>query len=157
MTPKQRTAIALTIATAIAVPAEGLRQRWYADPVGITTVCYGHTGDVDKRKTYTLPECKALLSTDMLNALATVERCQPGLPVNVLAAFGDAVYNIGPKVACDQKNSTAARMLAAKDYPRACLQLPRWNQGKVMGVMVALPGLTKRRAREMGICLGVTQ
>ena len=71
----------------------------------------------------------------------------------VLAAFGDGVFNIGPKIACDTKNSTAARYLKAGNLRAACDQLPRWDKAKVMGVMVSLPGLTKRRAAERELCL----
>jgi len=152
MTPKQR-AIAIALATAIAVPAEGLRQYAYRDPPGILTVCYGHTGDVDKTKRYSLDECKALLTKDMTHALSTVDTCHPDLPIPVLAAFADAAYNIGPKIACDSSRSTAARLLANKDYAGACRQLLRWDKARVGGVMVTLPGLTKRRTAEMKLCL----
>lgn len=148
-----RKAVALVLATALAVPAEGIRRTWYVDPPGVISVCYGHTGDVDKRKTYTLSECKALLTKDMLYAVNAVEKCQPGLPINVLAAFSDAVYNIGPKVACDPARSTAARLLKAGDYVGACNQLPRWSTAKVMGISVRLPGLVKRREAERELCL----
>jgi lysozyme len=153
MTPAQRKAAALALATAIAVPAEGLRRTYYYDPPGILTVCYGHTGKVDKSKTYSLTECKALLNEDMLNAVDTVERCAPGLPVPVLAAFSDAVYNIGPKVACNTSKSTAARMLKAGDIRGACNQLPRWNKAVVAGIAIPLSGLTKRRNNEQALCL----
>ena len=153
MTPAQRKAAALALATAIAVPAEGLRRTYYYDPPGILTVCYGHTGKVDKAKTYSLAECKALLNEDMLNAVDTVERCVPGLPVPVLAAFSDAVYNIGPKVACNTTKSTAARMLKTGDIRGACNQLPRWNKAVVAGIAIPLSGLTKRRNNEQALCL----
>ena len=146
--------VAAVLAAAIALPAEGLRQYAYYDPPGILTVCYGHTGsDVVRGKKYSLAECDKFFSHDMREAIATVDRCVPGLPVPVLAAFGDGVFNIGPKVACDTKNSTAARHLKAGNLRAACDQLPRWNKAKVMGVMVALPGLTKRRAAERDLCL----
>jgi len=136
------------------VPFEGLRQKWYYDPPGILSVCYGYTGkDIDKTKTYTLAECKALLNKDMLNAISIVDKCVPGLPVNVLAAFSDSVYNMGPTIACDRSKSTAARMLAMKDYSGACSQLLRWNKARVMGIMVELPGLTKRRNAEYKLCI----
>lgn len=156
MTPaqtKQRIGVAITLAAAIAIPAEGLRQTWYVDPVGVDTVCYGTTTHIDKTKRYTKDECMALLSKDMADAVRQVDACVPGLPIGVLAAFSDAAYNIGPKIACDPKQSTAARLLKAGDLKGACQQLPRWDKGRVMGVMVSLPGLTKRRAREMEICL----
>lgn len=147
----KRTAVAVALATAIAMPMEGLRQWVYKDPVGLPTVCFGTTGpDVIPGKKYSIDECKALLNRDMLAAIEQVERCHPQLPDNVLAAFGDAVYNIGPKVAC---NSTAAKYLKAGNYEAACRELPRWNRATVAGVSVVLPGLTKRRNLEMALCL----
>ena len=139
------------IAMTLAIPAEGLRQYAYYDPPGVLTVCYGTTGkDVIKGKKYSLEECRAFLERDMLEAVTIVERCHPGLPDPVVAAFADAVYNLGPSVACD---STASRYLAAGKLIAACDQLPRWNKARVGGVMVALPGLTKRRAAEQKLCL----
>ena len=151
MDTRQRLAAA-ALALAIAIPAEGLRQYAYYDPVGILTVCYGSTTNVEKGKKYSLAECRARLNKDMLDAIDTVERCHPGLPENVLAAFGDAVYNIGPTVAC---NSTASRLLDAGDIPGACAQLSRWNKARVAGILVELPGLTKRRAKEQALCLRI--
>lgn len=154
MNAAYKKALALMIATAIAIPAEGLRQYAYYDPPGILTVCYGHTGnDVIAKRKYSLDECKRFLTADMTAAVDTVERCVPGLPVNALAAFGDAVYNLGPKIVCDTAKSTAARLLKAGDVAGACKQLPQWDKAKVAGFMVALPGLTKRRSVEKELCL----
>ena len=151
---KKRIVAAAALATAIAVPAEGLRQWAYndiADPK-LLTVCYGATGpEVIKGRKYSLEECQLLLTEDMLEAVAAVERCHPALPTNVHAAFADAVYNIGPKVACE---STASRYLDVGNYEAACKELPRWNKARVAGVLVPLPGLTKRRNAEMQLCLG---
>jgi lysozyme len=150
---RRKATTAALIATALAVPAEGLRQYAYYDPPGILTVCYGSTSGVEKGKKYSLEECRARLNTDMAEAIAHVERCAPGLPVNVLAAFGDAVYNMGPTIACNTTRSTAARMLTAGDLTGACKQLPRWDKANFAGVMLPLPGLTKRRAAEQALCL----
>ena len=149
----KRVGAAVALAAAIAIPAEGLRQWAYYDPPGILTVCYGSTTNVQKGVKYSLDECKARLDDDMRAAIAQVDACAPGLPVPVLAAFGDAVYNIGPKIACDTKHSTAARLLKVGDIEGACRQLPRWDKASVGGVMVSLPGLTKRRAKEMDLCM----
>lgn len=147
-------AAAMVLAAAIAIPAEGLRQYAYYDPPGILTVCYGHTGaDVVKGKRFSLEACKTLLTQDMQQAIDTVERCVPGLPVEALAAFGDAVYNLGPKIVCNTKQSTAARYLQAGNVRAACEQLPRWDKASIAFVMVPLPGLTKRRAVERDLCL----
>lgn len=151
MQPKtKRLSAVAAIATAIAIPAEGLRQFAYYDPPGILTVCYGHTGGVERGRLYSLDECKSLLTEDMMEAVNAVENCHPNLPQNVHAAFADAVFNIGPSVAC---NSTASRYLSAGDIEAACKQLPRWNKATVAGVLVPLPGLTKRRNAEMALCL----
>ena len=144
---------AAAIATAIAIPAEGLRQYAYYDPPGILTVCYGSTSQVEKGKKYSLEECRARLDDDMLDAIRTVDRCVPGLPDHVLAAFGDATYNMGQRIACDTNRSTAARLLKAGKIKEACRELPKWNKANVGGSMVPLPGLTKRRQAEMAVCL----
>ena len=150
----QRRSAAAALAVAIAAPAEGLRQWAYYDPVGILTTCMGHTGpDVVNGKKYSLAECDAFLTDDMREAIQIVDQCVPGLPVEMLAAFGDGVFNLGPTIACDTKNSTAARLLKAGNYVAACNQLPRWNKGKVLGVMIELPGLTIRRGKEQVLCL----
>lgn len=150
----RRRAIAASIAVLIAAPAEGLRQFAYYDPPGILTVCRGHTGpDVVRNRKYSLAECDKFMDEDMRVAVAAVDNCVPGLPVPVLAAFSDAAFNIGPKVACDTKNSTAARMLKGGNLEGACNQLPRWDKANVGGAMVALPGLTKRRIAERDLCL----
>lgn len=156
MTPQQsknRIGVAITLAAAIAIPAEGLRTAAYKDPVGITTICYGSTAGVKMGDRKTLDQCMAMLSAEMGEAVRQVDTCVPGLPIGVLAAFSDAAYNIGPKIACDPSQSTAARKLKAGDIKGACLELPKWDRARVAGVLVPLPGLTKRRAREMEICL----
>lgn len=150
----RRIALATALATALAVPAEGLRRVAYYDPPGILTACYGHTGaDVRKGVVYSLEQCSQWLTADMLTAISAVERCHPGLPAPVLAAFADATFNMGPTIACNRAQSTAARHLYAGKLTEACNQLPRWDKARLAGVMVSLPGLTKRRAAERDLCL----
>lgn len=154
MTPLQRRAAILALATAIAIPAEGLRQTAYRDPVGIVTICYGTTGGVKMGDRRTMDECRAFLSADMNEAVTIVERCAKStLSVYQTAAFADAVYNLGPTIVCDTQRSTLARKLQAGDAIGACEQLPRWNKARVLGVMVTLPGLTKRREAERALCV----
>lgn len=144
----------LALAATMAMSYEGLRQIPYLDPPGVLTTCWGSTSDVIPGRKYSLEECKDRLDKDMVHAINLVERCQPGLPDNVLAAFSDAVFNMGPTIACNTEKSTAARLLKAKDYPAACNQLPRWNTARIAGVPVVLPGLVKRREAERQLCLG---
>lgn len=150
----KQAAAAAGLAVCIAGPCEGLRHYVYADPVGIPTYCFGETRNPVKGKDYTTEECKALLTDRMREAVQTVQDCAPNAPINVLAAFGSAVYNIGPTIACDTTKSTAARLLSVGQWPRACDQLPRWNKATTPGgYMVTLPGLTKRRVMERDMCL----
>jgi GH24 family phage-related lysozyme (muramidase) len=142
----RKRAAAAAIATAIAIPAEGLRQYAYDDTTGVLTVCYGSTTNVIAGRRYSIEECRQRLDADMQLAVIQVERCNPGLPDDVLAAFSDAVYNIGPRVACE---STAHKHLLAGQYKQACLELTRWNRAGG----IPLPGLTKRREKEKEICL----
>jgi GH24 family phage-related lysozyme (muramidase) len=151
---RNRKTAAAAIATAIAIPAEGLYHVAYYDPPGILSVCYGSTTNVQKGRFYTTEECRARLTADMAKAVDAVDRCAPGLPPHVLAAFADAVYNAGPTIACDREHSTAARLLYSGRVTEACNQLPRWNKSRVGGMLVELPGLTKRRLAEQRVCLG---
>lgn len=148
-----RKALVLAVTLAMTAPAEGLRQWAYRDPPGIPTICFGSTSGIKMGDFRTIPECKALLTKEMSDVIAHVDACRPGLPIPVLAAFSDAAYNIGPKVACDDKRSTAARMLRAGDYAGACQQLLRWDKANMAGVTVALPGLTKRRILNRDVCM----
>jgi lysozyme len=150
---KARILAAVAVAGGLAIPAEGLRQVAYRDPTGLLTVCWGHTGTVQPGRVYSLDECRALLDKDMTAAVTAVDLCQPGLPESVLVAFADTAFNVGPRVACDQRVSTAARLLAAKDYTGACNQLPRWSYARVAGRPVQLPGLVKRREHARQVCL----
>lgn len=157
MAEPSKRARAVTLAIALAIPAEGLRQIAYRDPVNVPTICFGSTKGVKMGDTATFEQCRDLLTEEMMLAVVQVDRCVPDAPVPVLAAFADAAYNMGPTIACDKKKSTAARLLADKSWTAACLQLRRWDKASVAGVLVPLPGLTKRRKAEEELCLTWSQ
>lgn len=151
---KKRATVA-AIAVALAIPAEGLRTKAYRDPVGIPTICFGSTRGVHLGDVATPEQCRALLTAEMLESINVVDRCVPDLPAPVLAAFADAVFNLGPAIACNHAGSTAARKLSARDFAGACQELPKWDKARMPGIgLVPLPGLSKRRADEMAVCLG---
>lgn len=144
------TVVAAITATTLTAPSEGLSLKPYHDIANpsLITVCYGETHNVQNRK-YTLAECKARLDNSMLNAVRIVDGCHPGLPDNVLIAFSDAVYNMGPTIACDRELSHAAIYLDNKDYNKACNEITKWNKQH-------LPGIYTRRAKERFVCLTPT-
>lgn len=145
----KRTTLAAAIAVALIAPAEGLRHYVYADPVGIPTYCFGETHNPVAGKFYTTETCRLLLNDHVIDAVKTVDKCVPGLPISVLGAFGSAVYNMGPTIACNVVQSTAAKLLRSGSYLAACNQLPRWNTAHG----IALPGLTTRRKAERDACV----
>lgn len=144
-------AAAILTACLLAAPltrtSEGTRHVAYHDPVGILTVCTGHTGtDVVARRAYSDGECEAILARDEQAAGFGIARCIKGdVPLQSRAAFTDFALNVGVAAFC---GSTLARKLNAADLAGACDQLPLWTKagGRV------LPGLVKRRAAERDLC-----
>ena len=151
----KKTMVAAALAASLATGYEGVKLVAYKDPVGIPTICAGRTSNVKMGDKATREQCVAWLGEEMMQSIETVERCHPKIDftVNQLAAYGDIVYNVGPRPVCDTKASTMARLLAAGRVVEACREFPKWDKARVAGVLVSLPGLTKRRQANMQLCL----
>jgi len=137
------------MAAALIIRWEGGRYEPYRDPVGVLTVCYGHTGaDIIEGKAYTRQECDALLAADMAAASGQVNRCLP-MPklAHVEAALTSAAFNIGAGVVC---GSTLQKKALANDWPGACAELDRWKYARGR----ELRGLVLRRSDERALCEG---
>lgn len=148
---KRAMAVAAGGAVAIAavlVPAfEGSRLSAYLDPVGIPTICYGHTAGVRVGLVKSQAQCDELLRGDLGIALATVDRLvKVPMPETRRAALASFVYNAG---AGNFASSTLLRKLNAGDPIGACNELAKWvySKGQI------LPGLVKRREQERALCL----
>lgn len=149
-------ALAIALASAGMAAHEGRLYTPYKDPVGILTVCEGHTGrDIEMRR-YTPAECNEFKRKDLLIASATVDRCVTGpLTVGQRAALIDFAFNVGPggkgvkDGLCSLKSGaqpTIRRLFNQGQAIKACDEFPKWNAQK-------LPGITKRRAEERRLCL----
>lgn len=145
-------AAVLALAAAIVQPWEGLKLRGYMDPVGIPTICYGHTGpEVRVHDTASLEECEALLEGDLQTAYAGVKACiKTPLKDHEAAALTSFAYNVGVQAMC---RSTLTRKANAGDMPGACAELSRWVYAKGF----KLRGLVRRRAAERAMCEGKSQ
>ncbi|MCY1197258.1 Phage lysozyme [compost metagenome] len=145
---------AIVIAGILAALFEPGKERGkpYLDPVGVLTVCDGHTGsDIDRKRIYTDAECNAWRDADLATADRAVRRLIT-VPLNdwQRAALIDFTYNLG---AGNLEQSTMRRKFNAGDYVGGCAELDRWVKGRVGGVLVTLPGLVTRRDVDKWVCL----
>lgn len=139
-------AATLGIATAVVSKFEGLRTNAYLDPIGIPTICYGHTATAKIGEIRTPGGCKEQLSKDLLIAIEDVEsRVKVPVTVERRAALVSFVYNVG---GTRFGSSTLLRKLNAGDTRGACAELSKW----VYAGGVKLNGLVTRRAEERELC-----
>lgn len=135
---------------------EGWVDHWYVDPVGIWTVCYGHTDAAGepkyaatKNKTFTKAEGRLILERDLAQYAAHVRgSVHAPLTANQFGALTSICYNIGPS---NFMGSSLVKRLNAGDYEGAAEQFKRWNKGRVKGKLTELKGLTRRRAAEAAL------
>ncbi len=139
----------LAAAGALVVKWEGKHNSVYLDPIGIPTVCYGHTGpEVKLGQKYSDSQCEALLRADLAVAAQAVDTCiTVPMEPHQKAALIDATFNIGPRVVCQ---STLRKKALAGDWPGACAELDKW---KYAGGRV-YRGLVYRRADDRALCEG---
>lgn len=124
---------------------EGKVNKVYLDPVGIPTVCAGHTATVSRKdvgKVYPDTRCAELLHADTSIAQKGVAKY---VRVPITQAQYDALvsftFNVG---VANLASSTLLRKLNAGDCLGAAAEFPRWNKARGQ----VLPGLVKRRADE---------
>lgn len=140
----------------------------YLDPLGIWTIGWGHAvvyegrqlkGAQNKavaRRLYpggiSVAQAEALLRADLLDR-------SPGLLQLVKVPLADAqfgalmsfVFNCG---LANFAASTLLRLLNARNDAAAADQFLVWNKGRKDGVLVELPGLSRRRRAERAMFLG---
>ncbi|MDD9341292.1 MAG: lysozyme [Providencia heimbachae] len=128
---------------------EGVEYKPYKDVVGVTTVCFGHTGaDIIPTKTYSESECLALLEKDLSKVRKGVDPLvKVDIDDNTRAAIYSFAYNVGAGAFA---RSTMLKKLNIGDIAGACNELKRWTYagGKEW------KGLITRREIENAVCLG---
>ena len=130
---------------------EGLRLKAYLCPAGVPTIGYGHTYNVKMGQTISVAQAELFLDHDYQDAEEQVlSLVKVPLTENQLGALTSFVFNLGSG---NLRISTLLRKLNLGDYRGAAEQFGAWNKARVNGVMVALDGLTKRRADEKNLFL----
>lgn len=139
------------VGVALIQHSEGYLSNVYLDPVGIPTVCWGHTGpEVKLGQVWSKARCEETLRLDIIKhqtVLYGPKSCvgvslQPG--TNRMDAVTSLTFNLGTTKFC---GSTMARKLRSNDYAGASREFPKWvyAKGKV------LPGLVIRRKAEQDL------
>jgi lysozyme len=140
--------------------SEGLRLKAYRDPIGILTIGYGHTGaDVKYDSVITHEIAERLLLQDLKYAEGIVTKhVKPMLNENQFSALVSFVFNVGAGCAGVKSGfvtlrngltSTMLKLINASKFDEAAEEFPKW--AKAGGI--ELPGLVKRRNREMQLFL----
>lgn len=141
-------ALAAIIASAAFIaPWEGEELQPYRDIVGVLTVCYGQTENVEMRR-YTPAECEASLRMETARHLLQVAQCiDRPLDPNEWVAVASWTYNVGTGAAC---KSTLVRKINAGAAPTDwCRELLKWDRAGGRKVR----GLIRRREAEYRECV----
>lgn len=137
------------------VPSEGFYTSVYVDPVGLKTYCVGHMArKTESLKTsYTESECISLFVKDWKEHEAQLNKVVkvPYRSEWMKGSGTDFTFHMG---ITSVASSTYLKNLNNKDYDAACLQLLRWNKGRVNGVLTVMPGLVIRATARYKYCMG---
>lgn len=151
--------VAIGVAAKLAGPHEGTLYKAYRDPIGIWTICRGHTRGVHEGMRATEAQCEEWFQTDLAEANAIVDGCITApMTIGQRAAMIDFAFNVGPGRTgvkdglCVLKNGNQPqirRKANAGDWQGACDALMDWTRagGQVF------KGLVRRRADARAVCL----
>ncbi|WP_423191178.1 lysozyme [Achromobacter xylosoxidans] len=130
---------------------EGCRLEAYRDIVGIWTIGYGDTENVQPGMAITQEEAEKRLRNRLARDFEpSVRQCLTRVATQYqFDAMVSLAYNIG---AIAFANSTLVRLFNAGDVQLAADQFPRWDKAGGKSVK----GLRRRRAAERALYLGET-
>jgi lysozyme len=127
----------------------------YLDIAGVATACDGLTRYQGKPirmgMRFTEAQCASMLEHELASHGKIVMACsnwdKQRQPYQIFASVS-MNYNTGGWC-----GSTAAKRVKAGNIAAGCDALLMWNKATVNGRKVAVPGLTKRRHRELEYCI----
>ncbi|GAB4547590.1 MAG: hypothetical protein Tsb0014_42270 [Pleurocapsa sp.] len=134
---------------------EGFRDRAYLDTDGTPVIGYGlsriagkpvRLGDsISPDRADEVLEAYLQELQDKIRSVVKVPLSDPQL-----SALTSLAFNVGFE---SFARSTLVRKLNAGDYAGAANEFPRWDKANVRGMLVQLPGLTRRRHAEKQLFL----
>lgn len=125
---------------------EGCFLEAYRDPVGVTTIGYGHTGHIRRGMSVTPEEAEDLLMEDLDVAAADVRHnVKVPLNDNEFGALVSLAFNVGGSAFA---HSTLLRKLNRGDRRGAADEFGRFVYGHISGRKRKLKGLVIRREAE---------
>jgi lysozyme len=141
---------AIALAIGVIGIFEGYRPEPYADPAGLPTVCYGHTGEEVKLDGVlrTEEQCNDILKMDLDRSWNAIDHfVKVPLEPWTRAALASFIFNVGTGAF---SRSTLLTLLNDGHTEKACDELLKWN--KVHKQTVS--GLARRREAEWRLCRG---
>lgn len=151
MNNKALAAAGAGVAASLLIGLEGYTGGPYLDSAGVLTDCYGNTKDVRRGVIRSQEQCRALLDGEAIriaNHVLTLTK----MPVSTatLASYISFTYNVGDGAF---RGSTLLKLHNQGRYREACEQMRRWVYVTIARAKVPLPGLVKRRNKEVALCL----
>lgn len=136
---------------------EGVSLKPYDDRLAgnLQTVCFGETNVA--MKSYTLQQCKDMLSGSLAGYAEAVRDMTPGfdsLTDGQKVSSIDLAYNVGLE---NYRGSTLRKRFGLKDFPGACSEFIKWRFVRGRDCAIAAnncAGIYKRRLLERAACLG---
>lgn len=136
---------------ALVAEFEGCRLSAYRCSAGVLTCGWGETDGVTPRTKWTQAYADQRFCESLTErADAVLALCIHPVTGNQLAALTSLSYNIG---VAGLRGSTVMKCHNRGDEQAAARAFALWNKARVNGVLVALAGLTRRRAAEAALYL----
>ena len=129
--------------------SEGCKLKAYRCPAGKWTIGWGHTSpEIGPGLKWDQAKADAVLLQDADRHWAAIAGVVGKCTQGQCDALTDFAFNLGPGAL---KGSTLLAKHQAGDYKGAAAEFKKWVHARVDGRMIVLPGLVKRRAKEVAL------
>lgn len=131
----------------------------YLDPVGIPTIGYGSIFNYDEKRPVKIGDrvtkdtALRFLREETKKIIPQIKKAiKVPITQNELDALTSFVYNVG--IGAFLKSTLLKRLNAGEPKTAVADEFLKWNKATKNGVLIELPGLTRRRIAEKNLFLG---